>query len=335
MHTQFMLDFPWKRITHAWPQLVGAVAQPLCGGLINRTLRMSTQSGCDYVLQWLNPVFPPTVSDDVAAITLHLKKHNFPTFSVIPTQDGKHYLTHDVGSFRLLTYLDGDFLSVGETMIAGSALASFHQAMADCTHVFSHHRNIHRPREHVLHLRAVLHKYQQHRLYHAVKPLAEQTLQHLEAQPDWDDMPMRIVHGDPKLENFWRTKNGITLLDLDTVGRHCVLGELGDAGRSMCREENVFSLPIFDAFFSTYLAWSPGLTSEEIRRIPESIETIAWELTARFLSDALEECYFSWDSSIFPARGEHNLHRAQREAAFAQSISKEKKKCEKLVRSWI
>ncbi len=335
MHTQYMLDFPWKRITQAWPQLSCAVAAPLAGGLINRTLRMSARDGRDYVLQWLNPVFPATVSADVAAVTRHMKKNGLPAFSVVPTSGGEEYLAHDVGSFRLLTFLEGRFLTPGETGAAGAALADFHRAMADFTHAFSHDRNIHRPREHARRLREVLESHRGHRLHEEVRQLATPALEHLESQPEWDCLPTRIVHGDPKLENFWRTPGGVTLLDLDTVGRHCMLGELGDAGRSMCREGDTFSMPVFEEFFSSYLGGMPGLTQEEILRIPESIETIAWELTARFLADALEECYFAWDSSAFPGRGEHNLERARREAAFARSAAAKRRDCEKLVQSWI
>lgn len=335
MHTQFMLDFPWKRIIHAWPQLAMAAVQPLSGGLINRTLRISARDGRNYVLQWLNPVFPPTVSADVAAVTKHMEQAGIITFSVIPTQNGEFYIPHETGSFRLLSYLEGDFLTPAETSDAGAFLAVFHRVMADFPHVFSHDRNIHRPREHARHLRETLQKHREHRLFDAVQELAKDALEHLELHPGWEGLPRRIVHGDPKLENFWRTNRGVTLLDLDTVGRHCVLGELGDAGRSICRDETAFSLTKFDAFFTAYLKGSPGLEPEEIRRIPESIEIIAWELTARFLSDALEECYFAWDPGAFPARGEHNLERAIREAAFARSMREKRETCEKLVNAWI
>jgi Ser/Thr protein kinase RdoA (MazF antagonist) len=269
MHTQFMLDFPWKRITQAWPQLACALRSPLSGGLINRTLRMSAKDGLDYVLQWLNPVFPPTVSADVAAVTQHLQRHGIPTFSVLPTREGEYYLSYDVGSFRLLTYLEGDFLSPSETADAGATLAAFHRAMANCAHIFSHDRNIHRPREHAKHLHDALQKHRQHRLFDAVAALAGPALAHLEKHPGWDALPARIVHGDPNWKISGAPKNGVTLLDLDTVGRHCVLGELGDADAPCAaRKRNFHFLPSMH-FFANYMQAAPGLTPEEIRRIPE------------------------------------------------------------------
>ncbi len=331
MHTQFLLDFPWKAITAAWPRLACAVAEPLAGGLINKTLRMTAKDGERSVLQWLNPVFPGTVTDDVAAVCRHLGTRGFDTFSVIPTCDGANFLSHESGSFRLLTYLEGDFLEPSDVAIAGRTLARFHRALSDCAHVFSHHRNIHRPPVHARKLAEALEAYPDHRLRGEVGALAVDVLPRLQPVCDWNTLPSRIVHGDPKLENFWRTAEGVTLLDLDTVGRHCILGELGDGGRALCREDGVFSLKLFEKFFAAYLDRAPALSEAEIAAIPESIELIACELAARFLVDALEERYFGWDPARFPARGEHNLQRARGEADFARSAREAIGACRRLL----
>ena len=327
MHTQFLLEFPWKAITHAWPQLACAIAEPLAGGLINKTVRMTSRDGGHSVLQWLNPVFPGTVTDDVAEICRHLESRGFSTFSVIPTCEGASFLSHENGTFRLLTYLEGDFLGPADIGVAGETLARFHRALADCVHVFSHHRNIHRPPYYAGRLREALTAHADHALLAEVEAIAAEVLPRLIPDCDWNTLPSRVVHGDPKLENFWRTASGVTLLDLDTVGRHCILGELGDAGRALCREDGVFSLRLFESFFTSYLHRAPELATEELAAIPESIELIAHELTARFLIDALEEHYFGWDPAHFATRGEHNLHRARVEHAFAQSAHAQLDEC--------
>ncbi len=335
MQAKLRFEFPWKDITRAWPQLTGNIAEPLAGGLINHTLRMSSRPGSaagdqlprQHVLQWLNPVFPPCVNNDVDAVTRHLASRGFSTFSLVPTVDGTPFLLHSTGSFRLLTYLEGDFLEPCDIGEAGATLARFHAAMADCTHEFAHHRNVHRPLFYRQRLETALGSHKAHRLHPEVRPLAEQVLQLLVPSCNWDELPRRIVHGDPKLENFWRTSGQVTLLDLDTVGRHCILGELGDAGRALCRVEGRFSLALFESFFQSY--FGEGLTLEplEIRAIPGSIHLIACELAARFLLDALEESYFGWDSSAFVTRGDHNLHRARTELAFAMSVLPELDTC--------
>ncbi|MBU1243513.1 phosphotransferase [Myxococcota bacterium] len=331
MHTQFLLEFPWKAITAAWPELACAIAEPLAGGLINKTVRMTARSGRRSVLQWLNPVFPGTVSDDVAAICRHLASRGFSTFSVLPTCDGASFLPHDNGSFRLLTHLEGDFLGQGDIGVAGQTLARFHRALADCTHVFSHHRNIHRPPFYAGRLREALETHADHPLHAGVAAVAREVLPRLHPDCDWNTLPSRIVHGDPKLENFWRTADGVTLLDLDTVGRHCILGELGDAGRALCRDNGAFSVVLFGTFFGSYLQRAPELAVTEVAAIPESIELIAHELTARFLIDALEEHYFGWDPTHFANRGEHNLHRARAEHAFAVSVHEYLDDCLKIL----
>lgn len=58
--------------------------------------------------------------------------------------------------------------------------------------------------------------------------------------------------------------------------------------------------------------------------LPDAVETIALELAARFARDALEESYFGWDRVNYSAAWQHNLHRAQRQLALANSYAKQR-----------
>jgi hypothetical protein len=56
--------------------------------------------------------------------------------------------------------------------------------------------------------------------------------------------------------------------------------------------------------------------------VVRGLERITLELAARFGADALNECYFGWDPALAPARGEHNLMRAENQLTLARCIGK-------------
>jgi len=60
-------------------------------------------------------------------------------------------------------------------------------------------------------------------------------------------------------------------------------------------------------FFEGY---EVSLSKSERRSLVTATERLTLELCARYVTDALEECYFGWDDSSFAGRGEHNAVRA-------------------------
>jgi len=74
--------------------------------------------------------------------------------------------------------------------------------------------------------------------------------------------------------------------------------------------------------FGTRDRWEP--TIEEWEAFPVGLHRICVELSARFAADALKESYFGWDPAAFPARGEHNLVRAQGQLSLAQDVAKKR-----------
>ena len=103
--------------------------------------------------------------------------------------------------------------------------------------------------------------------------------------------------------------------------------EMGDALRSWCNlgdedsQDASFSLSYFEAALRGYCQSTRGLFEpEEQLSIVCGLETIALELTVRFLADALNESYFGWDASSYGSASEHNLKRARGQWAFARSV---------------
>lgn len=131
-------------------------------------------------------------------------------------------------------------------------------------------------------------------------------------------LPLRAIHGDPKINNVMLDRcsgQAVALIDLDTVKPGLVHYDLGDCLRSCCNrlgEETQqldavqFDLDLAGAILEGYLS-SAGdlLTAQELALIPDAARLISFELGLRFFTDHLNgNTYFRVSHS------EHNLQRA-------------------------
>ena len=64
-------DLPPLQMLRAW-SLSDVRVSPLGSGLINRTWRVEAGAS-RFVMQQLNPVFPPIVNEDIRVVTAHLR----------------------------------------------------------------------------------------------------------------------------------------------------------------------------------------------------------------------------------------------------------------------
>ena len=108
-------------------------------------------------------------------------------------------------------------------------------------------------------------------------PLARLGEAVLEAWARWRDAtppspPPRPAHGDLKISNVLfvpGTEEALALIDFDTLGRHGLDAELGDALRSWCNpagEDTIqpeFDMAIFEASLQGYFAEARTVTPEE------------------------------------------------------------------------
>nr|WP_093189091.1 aminoglycoside phosphotransferase family protein [Thiocapsa sp. KS1] len=118
---------------------------------------------------------------------------------------------------------------------------------------------------------------------------------------DRGEIPVRVIHGDPKLDNILFDRDSgraLALIDLDTLQPGLILHDIGDCLRSCCNRSGesadgrtavAFDLavaePILRAYAEQTRAW---LSAEEIALIPEAIRLMPFELGLRFLTDHLE-----------------------------------------------
>jgi Ser/Thr protein kinase RdoA (MazF antagonist) len=132
------------------------------------------------------------------------------------------------------------------------------------------------------------------------------------------ELPLRPIHGDPKINNMLLDSgNGaaIALIDLDTVKPGLIHYDIGDCLRSCCNrlgEETTafeavhFDLDLAAAILEGYLGVASGfLLPAERRYIPDAAKLISFELGLRFFAD-----YLAGSTYFKASHPEHNLHRA-------------------------
>ena len=307
-------------------------------GLINPTWYARSKRGAEIVLQRLNPVFPPAVNLDIAAVTEHLARKGLVTPRLVPTRTGALWLEDEGAVWRVLTRIQGvsrDALaSPAQAREAGRALAEFHRGVSDLAYTFQTARlGVHDTPRHMKGLRDALVEHAGHRDIATIRPLAERVLALAAALPPLPASRDRIVHGDPKISNLMFSPDGaraLCLIDLDTLARMPVALELGDALRSWCNPATEdatnarFVRPLFEAAVDGYAAAAQGLLSEdEWRAIPLGTLTITVELAARFCADALRERYFGWDSRRYASASAHNQARTRGQLQVAETLRAE------------
>ncbi|MBX2865918.1 MAG: aminoglycoside phosphotransferase family protein [Leptolyngbyaceae cyanobacterium MAG.088] len=152
-------------------------------------------------------------------------------------------------------------------------------------------------------------------------------------------LPLRSIHGDPKINNILIdtvTGQAASLIDLDTVKPGLVHYDIGDCLRSSCNslgEETqqwqavTFDVNLCAAVLEGYLSSaSTFLNAVEYEYIYDAIWLITFELGLRFFSDHLAgDIYFKTQ------RPNHNLERALVQFQLAESVNMQKPAIQKVI----
>lgn len=139
---------------------------------------------------------------------------------------------------------------------------------------------------------------------------------------------LRVIHGDPKLNNLLfdrHSMKAVSLIDLDTVKPGLVHYDIGDCLRSCCNtglEDSStahFELDICETLLKSYLSEAESFFKEpDYDYLFESIQLIPFELGLRFYTDFLEgNRYFK------VSEPNQNLARAKGQFHLVESIERQ------------
>ena len=342
------------------------IVEPLAGGIVNDTWRVTLPRGRKYILQRLNPsVFPDPVAvqENLRKVTEHLHEYidirlpalphphgrHFTLFRLVANEDGAVSYQDSQGIFwRLLTYIDKarclhSISTAAQAEEIGATLALFHQVLAslpleslrdplpgfhDTTRYLSQYDQI---------LSAP-----QNPENEDCRAFIEQQRQDvflLETARKQGWLRQQVIHADPKVANFLFSEDGkkvISLIDLDTVRPGLLLHDIGDCLRSCCNplgeevkhpEDVLFQADFCVAAIKGYLTTASDLlTPEDKDLLIDSARLISFELGLRFYSDYLLR------NCYFKVKyPKQNLFRARVQFALARSIKRQYDKlCDRL-----
>ena len=145
-------------------------------------------------------------------------------------------------------------------------------------------------------------------------------------------IPIKVTHNDTKLNNIMfdcETKEGLCLVDLDTVMPGTILYDFGDAIRSGCNradedEKNLekvrFSVDLFKAFSEGYLSSvASSITECEVNHLVDSAILMTFECGMRFLTD-----YLDGDHYFKTKYDNHNLVRCRTQFHLVKQMIEQK-----------
>ena len=313
----------------------------LGNGLINDTFLVQT-SDKPFVLQRINhSVFPEPaqIMANLSQLNLHVAQKPKDTVkliipSILKTQNNDELYQDEQGSYwRALEYIANTesletISHITQVQKTGFALGHFHRLVSDLepSHLVDTLPGFHIAPDYLSHYQQVLTtatnvSSPESQCCAAFIASHQHIINDLEAAKQQGLLPLRVIHGDPKLNNFLFAKDTqqiISLIDLDTVKPGLVHYDIGDCLRSCCHNlaTNEFDLEIAMALLTSYLSEAGMFFSEaDYDYLYASIRLIPFELGLRFYTDYLEaNRYFK------VTEPEQNLHRAVNQFQLCESI---------------
>ncbi len=317
--------------------------QPLGRGLINDTYLVTTAAPvAEYaVIQRINRrAFPQPelITQNTRTLTDYVRTLGQTSNAalrlprIFTARDGKDFvLDPDGGFWRALGYIENTVthyrvVDTPQAEEVGAALGRFHALVSklDPARLHATRSNFHNTPEYFARFVAAAARKKDGWENTDLKwclgfaEARQSTVTALEDAKQRGELRPRVIHGDPKLDNFlFDVTDGhvVSLIDLDTTQPGLVQYDVGDclrscanpAGESPANINDVhFDFDICRALLTRYLDETRGfLTPQDYAHLPHAIRLIPFELGLRFLTDHLEgDIYFKTE---WPG---HNLHRA-------------------------
>ena len=272
---------------------------------------------------------------------------------IIPTKNEEDFFIDSGGGFwRALSFIYGAhplerITSLDNAREAGRALGIFHHLTSNFN---PEHLQDTLPGFHNIEL--YISQYDQalsHNISRGSSKLEEFCRQFIGDRRSWapvlengrkhNKLQMRIIHGDPKINNVMldnQTGKAVSIIDLDTVKQGLLHYDLGDCLRSCCNtlgeeaddfDAVQFDLGRFEAVLLGYMSAAPeNLSVQDFDFLFDAIRLIPFELGLRFYTDHLEgNLYFKISRPI------QNLDRAMVQFRLVESIEKQEAKIKALI----
>lgn len=315
-----------------------SLVEEISSGSIHKTYSVSSAANDARpvaVLQQIRKLFLPEMMMDISAVTEHLREKGLGTLRVIKTTTGALCVEDTDGTWwRLYTYVPGRTVahSKDTELInnAASFVGLFHSALADFTHTFTFSLPHFHDTPYVMErMKAVMETAPSEKQGTLTEDSQFILNEYAALKNKLDHLPRRIIHGDLKISNvrFAETGSAVNaLIDLDTIMESTVPIELGDAFRSWCAtgDEDTpglsFDVALYRSSLSAYSARASFITNAECAMIPIGLFTITLELAARFLTDAVEESYFTLKKDRYSSLFEQNRIRASNQLSLYRSM---------------
>jgi Ser/Thr protein kinase RdoA (MazF antagonist) len=278
---------------------------PLGNGLINDTYRVATSSS-PFVLQRINrSVFPKPehIMANLATLNRHIAQKigvqvELQIPQIIKTADNAQlYQDQNGDCWRAISFI-ADTKSIetigciADAEQAGFALGRFHRLVSDLEPLLLHDTlpGFHIAPEYLKQYHQVLQQPVKPQDRYCADFIAkfQSIADDLETAKQQGLLSLRVIHGDPKLNNFLfdkYSKKAVSLIDLDTVKPGLVHYDIGDCLRSCCSTSDPigFDSAICAALLKSYLSEANAFFSEhDYHYLYPAIRLIPFELGIRF-----------------------------------------------------
>ncbi len=312
--------------------------QPLGNGLINDTYLVSTEAK-PFVLQRINKrVFPQPgqIMANLMALNQHIdqandKQRTLKIPQLLTTEAKNAFFCDEQGDFwRALSFIDNTesletLGNLAQAQQVGFALGQFHRLThnLDPEKLYDTLPGFHIAPSYLQHYQQVKISIEIPEDIYCAGFIAR--FQHiandLEIAKAQGLLSVRVIHGDPKLDNFLFDKTSqhiVSIIDLDTVKPGLIHYDIGDCLRSCCHNTATgeFNLEMCQALLNGYLGEMGALLSKSDHQfLYSAIRLLPFELGLRFYTDYLEgNRYFK------VVEPEENLRRAAGQFRLCASV---------------
>ncbi len=316
----------------------------ISNGLINDTYWVVSNSTI-LILQRLNQeVFPvpEQILANLQRLTTHIKQQPIETVklkipALLKTHAQQDFFKDEQGNYwRALEFIDNtlsleSLTSLQQAQQIGFALGHFHCLVSDLNvdDLYDTLPGFHIAPNYLTQYQTVLDAYagQFNDLSEFCRDYIAQHeawVSVLENAKQQGDLTLRVIHGDPKLNNFLFDIDSqliVSLIDLDTVKPGLVHYDIGDCLRSACHQLSTheFDLETCQVILESYLAEvKPFFSVADYDYLFAAIQLIPFELGIRFYTDYLQgNRYFK------VTEPDQNLNRAVAQFKLSASISRQ------------